>query len=207
MGLMTYLFGRKDPIADWGALEDFIDAQAAYLINRTMYEYARARAGLAAEKLLREPEFLAAIEAARWTAFPIGVGNIAELVEGELRPHAGERRQELLAALIATTNAVQSRYALPAGFADTFWDEAKASVETRLRLAALGPPKPAIEVPIASFPELFALVPIHPTLREVDFNLLRNQVRSVMCRFVDEFRRRANVVALVAALPTPASAP
>ena len=207
MGLMSYLFGRRDPIADWRAVADFIDANAAFQVNRTMYEYARARAGLAAEKLMREPDFLAAIEAARWTAFPIGVGNVAELVDSELRPRAGERRRELLEALVAATHAAQARYPLPEGFAETFWEEARARVEARLRLAALAEPKRAIDVPVASFPELFALIPIHPSLRAIDFNLLLNQVRTGMASFAQEFRRRADVSALISALPAPAPAP
>ena len=56
------IFRRAPAIREAGALADFIDGNAAFLIQKGMYEYSRARAGHYAKVLLQEPEFLAAIE-------------------------------------------------------------------------------------------------------------------------------------------------
>lgn len=207
MGLMTYLFGRKDAISHWGAIADFIDANAAFQVNRTMYDYSRARAGAAAGKLMSEPTFLAAIEAARWAAFPTCVGNMAELVDGELRPQVGAKRPSLLEALVSATRDVQSRYPVPESLPPEFWETSRGAVEARLRLAALAEPKSAIDVPVATFSNVFDLIPIHPSLREIDYTLVLNQVKSGMCAVLDEFRRRADVKALVGALPVSPPSP
>jgi hypothetical protein len=201
MSFWSRLFGRKAAIRDWADVADFVDANAAFLVNRTMYEYARARAGFSSEKLFREPDFLAAIEAARWSAYPIALADIAELVWGALARAAPEARAELLDAVAASARAALGRYPVPSGVEPEAWARAPDEVERRLRVAGLVPPKRAIDVPEASFPELFALVPIHPDLRAIDYQAIRNGVRAAMPKFVEEFRGRADVNGLLAALP------
>ena len=44
MGLFDY-FRRKPPIRDVQSLADFIDERAAFLVQKAIYEYSRARAG------------------------------------------------------------------------------------------------------------------------------------------------------------------
>ena len=75
------------------ALADFIDRNAAFVVQKGIYEYSRARAGHYAKVLFREPEFQAAADESRWRAYPLGLAMVAELVEGVLRPAAGEDRQ------------------------------------------------------------------------------------------------------------------
>src|SRR5215218_348583 len=86
------LFRRRPPIRDARALADFIDRQAAFLVQKGIYEYSRARAGHYAKVLFKEKEFQQAVELARWRAYPLGLAMVAELVEGILRPHVGEHR-------------------------------------------------------------------------------------------------------------------
>ena len=53
------IFRRAPAIREAAALADFIDGNAAFLIQKGMYEYSRARAGHYAKVLMSEPEFLA----------------------------------------------------------------------------------------------------------------------------------------------------
>ena len=64
-----------------------------------MYEYSRARAGHYAKVLLQEPEFLAAIEVARWQAYPLGLAMVAEMVEKLLHSHIADDRRAGVDAL------------------------------------------------------------------------------------------------------------
>src|SRR4029453_15042093 len=90
MGLLD-LFRSKPPIRDAAAVGTFVDENAAFLMQKGLYEYSRARAGHYAKVLFREPEFLAAVEVSRWRAYPLGLAMVGEMAEGILRPHFAER--------------------------------------------------------------------------------------------------------------------
>ena len=56
---------RKAPAMTGRAeLEDFLDRQAAFMVQKCIYEYARARSGVLSSKLFKEPAFKAALEIA-----------------------------------------------------------------------------------------------------------------------------------------------
>jgi hypothetical protein len=94
MGLLNF-FRRPPPICDVPALAEFIDGNAAFVAQKGIYEYSRARAGHYSKVLLREPEFQAAAENSRWRAYPLGLAMVSELVEGVLRPYSDDRRAAL----------------------------------------------------------------------------------------------------------------
>ena len=73
MKLWERLFRRRPPIGDLDALADFIDAQSAFITQKGIYEYSRARAGHYAKVLFAEEEFALSVERARWQAFPLGL--------------------------------------------------------------------------------------------------------------------------------------
>ena len=57
MGLFD-IFRRAPAIRDVPALAEFIDGNAAFIAQKGIYEYSRARAGHYSKVLFREPEFL-----------------------------------------------------------------------------------------------------------------------------------------------------
>ena len=67
MGLFDF-FRRKPRIRDVADLADFIDQRAAFLVQKGMYDYARARSGPHAKWLLGEAEFQERINQSRWRA-------------------------------------------------------------------------------------------------------------------------------------------
>ena len=54
MKLFDKLFRPRPPIWDLEALADFIDAQSAFIVQKGIYEYSRARAGHYAKVLFAE---------------------------------------------------------------------------------------------------------------------------------------------------------
>ena len=98
------------PISDLRALSAFLDRNAAFLVQKGIYEYSRARAGHYAKVLFSEEGFQAAVEEARWRAYPLGLAMVAELVEGVLGKQAGDERQVVLerlgALVLATLTAI-----------------------------------------------------------------------------------------------------
>lgn len=203
MSLLDAILRRKKMIASWAAVEDFVDGRAAFLVNRSMYEYSRARAGILAEKLFREASFKAAIEEGRWRAFPVSLANVLELVDGHLRAAAAGREAALLEALVAVGRNVLARYACPEGIEPAWWSGRGEAVETRIRLAALADPKPPQDIPKATFDEIFAQVPIHPDLMKLDREVVLNHMRGMMVNIAAEAAGEMDRAALVAALESP----
>ena len=194
------LFRRPPPVRDLGELADFIDAQAAFVTQKGIYEYARARAGHYAKILFREPMFLEAVERSRWSAYPIGLVMVAELVEGILRPQTGADRWQAAGALSEIALSVFDRYPVPAPLGAAAWGEVRAELTRRLKRIGLHPVKPAKDIPEPFAQAYFDLLPVHEQLRGRDFPTTRNYLRVTMVNIHDEFTNRADTAALASAL-------
>jgi hypothetical protein len=198
------LFRRKPPIRDAVELAEFIDQQAAFLVQKGIYEYSRARAGYYAKVLFREEGFRQAVERSRWTAFPLGLAMVAELVEGILRPH-GDRRPQL-DALRELVLSIFDRYPVPAALGTDAWSEARAELERRIELLSLHAPKRAFDISEPWAETYFNLMPIFEKLREPDYPTIRNYLRVTLCNIHDEFSKRMDAPALARALAAAAPA-
>jgi len=106
MGLFDF-FRRKPAIRDVAELADFIDQRAAFLVQKGMYDYARARSGPHAKWLLGEAEFQERIDKSRWRAYPMGLAMVGEMVDGMLYPFADGDRRGLLERLSAVVMDVR----------------------------------------------------------------------------------------------------
>lgn len=202
MGLLD-MFRRPPPVADAAALEEFIDQRAAFLTQKAAFEYSRARAGVMWQKLFKEVGFREAVDTSRWRSFPYAVGNVTEMVEGVLRPRASGRESELLASLTQVSRAVFHRYPVPAGEPARFWADAGEWLEGRLAPIQSAPPKPVKDIPLPTSREVFDLLPIHESLRGEDYPLMRNHLRTHLCRMYEDFVQRAELEALAADLLAP----
>ena len=203
-GLLS-VFKRAAPIVSVGDVEDFIDRHAAFGVQKCIIEYCRARAGIQWSKLFKEKEFLEALDAARWKAFGIGVGNVTEMVDATLRPHAGAKRNQLVDALTSCGRHVLQRYPLPGGFAEDFWAGEIAAFETRMAKVKMRAPHAVRFIPVESSHAFFAFVPIHADLRGLDFEMIQNNLRVNLCRSYETFIKRADEAAVVADLLRPAA--
>jgi hypothetical protein len=198
MGLMDF-FRRKPRIGDRAALAQFIDENAAFLVQKGIYEYARARAGHYAKVLFGEPEFQAAVEVARWRAYPLGLLMVSEMVEGVLREGTAERRGAL-DTLTALALGVFDRYPVPAGLGEQAWAEQRAELARRFQLIGLHPPKRVMDIPEQWAQAYFDLMPIHEKLRGRDFPTTRNYLRVTLCNIHAELVERLDLPAMTASL-------
>jgi hypothetical protein len=198
LGFLRFL-RRPPPIQDAGALADFIDENAAFLAQKGIYEYSRARAGHYAKVLFGEAGFQAAVEVARWRAYPLGLAMVGEMVEAALRPHAGDERREteMLAALVLS---VFDRYPVPAALGDEAWRSLRDDLARRLQLVALHPPKRVIDIPEPFAEPYFNLMPIHEKLRGRDFPTTKSYLKVTLCNIHDKLTKRANPRALAGML-------
>lgn len=209
MGLFDF-FRRPPPIVDVGGLEDFLDTHAAFLVQKAVFEYSRARAGVFWQKLFKEPDFKMAVDHARWHGFPIALANVTEMVEGVLRPAAAGRESELLDRLVDMAVAVIHRYPVPAGEAPDYWVDQCDWLRKRLSDIQLAPPKAVKDIPLDTARRMFDLMPIHESLRGEDFVVVRNHLRANLCRMYEDFIARVRpepVVEDALAPPKPVKVP
>ena len=198
MGLLDFL-RRKPPIRDAAAVGTFIDENAAFLVQKGIYEYSRARAGHYAKVLFKEPGFHAAVEVSRWTAYPLGLAMVAEMVEGVLRANAVDRHAALdLVSTLAL--GIFDRYPVPAALGQKAWSEQRAELARQLQLIGLHPPKRVIDIPEQWAQTYFDLMQKKKKLRGRDFPTTRNYLRVTMCNIHDKFIDRLDASALAETL-------
>ncbi len=198
MGLFGFL-GRRPPVRTLADLADFIDQNAAFLTQKGIYEYSRARAGHYAKVLFAEAGFRGAIEEARWRAYPLGLAMVGEMVDATLRPLAEEppSLSDSVARLVAS---VFDRYPVPASLGAAAWLERREELVRRLAQVSLHAPKRVIDIPERFAKQYFSLMPIHEKLRGQDYPTTRNYLRVSLCNIHDELTKRMDAGAMAALL-------
>ena len=198
-------FRRQLPIREVAELADFVDQQSAYLVQRYIYDYANARSGPYSQSLLRRPDFRDDVERSRWSAYPLGLAMIGEMVEGVLRPHAGENRRDLLDPLIALVLDVFDRYDVPPQLGPEIWREARIELAHKLDQIGTHPPKRVIDIPQVYAERYFNMMPFDKALLTNDvpttLNYLRlnlNNIRDLMVKRMDAADMAAKLKAAAA---------
>lgn len=191
-------FRRKPPIRDTAGLADFIDENAAFLMQKGIYEYSRARAGHYAKVLFGESGFRAAVEESRWRAYPLGLALVAEMVDTRLRPVVGVATSS--AALRDIVLSVFDRYPVPAAIGPEAWAASRAELRERLDRIGLHPPKRVIDIPEPFADTYFACMPIHEKLRGSDFPTIKSYLKVTLSNIHDELTKRMDVGAVATAL-------
>jgi hypothetical protein len=198
--VLRRLLTRKSqpPVATLDELADFLAAQTAYVAQRTVLEYCRARTGLNWDKLFREQAFIDSLEVCRWEAYAEVLAEVAELALILLRRQSPADPQAYLPGVVATASAALLRHPVPGH--RTSWDAVSAVVEQHLAQSLLAAPRAVHLAGFGAADAIFAHLPIHPDLRREDREMFRNSVRFALCRAFDEMTRRLDVPALAQAL-------
>jgi hypothetical protein len=196
MGLYDLFFRRWPPIREQAELADFIDEQSAFLVQKGIYEYSRARAGHYSKVMFAEAEFQAAVEKSRWGGYPLGLALLGEMVAGVLQKHAEDRRA-IVDALTPLVLSVFDRYPIPQALGPGAWRGARQELSLRLDRVGTHPPKPVKDIPVPLAENYFNLMPIHENFRGPDFPTLRNYMRITLINSHDEFVKRLDAPALM----------
>lgn len=199
MALFDFL-RRPPPIRDAPALADFIDRNAAFVVQKGLYEYSRARAGHYSKILFKEAGFQTAIEQSRWRAYPLGLAMVAEVVDAVLHSDSVADRRAQVDAVNALTLSVFDRYPVPAALTPDVWHNLRADLQRRLALIGLHPPKRAMDIPEPFAQSYFGLMPIYEKLRAPDFPALHNYLKVTMCNIHDQLSARIDAPVLMEAL-------
>lgn len=189
MGLFDFL-KRKPPVRDSAGLADFIDQNAAFVAQKGIYEYSRARAGHYAKVLFADVGFQHAVEIARWRAYPLGLAMVAEVVDNVLHSHSDRDRPARLASLNAIVLSVFDRYTVPPEIGARQWNEFRSELDRRLKLVSMHAPKRAMDIPENYAQLYFDTMPIHEKLRASEFPTTHNYLKVVLCNVHEDLTNR-----------------
>lgn len=193
-------FRRQPPIRNVAELADFIDEQSAYLIQRYIYAYPHARSGPYSKSLLVRPDFVQTVEQSRWGAYPLGLAMVGEMVEGVLRPHAGEEPRAIVDPLSTLVLGIFDRYDVPAQIGSTVWQELRIELSHKLDRLSLHPPKRVIDIPGPYAERYFNLMPFDKELLSNDVPTTRSYLCLTLTNIRDELAKRMDAGAVAALL-------
>lgn len=197
MGLFDFLLRRKPQIRSLQELADFIDEHSAFLVQKGIYDYSRARAGHFSKVMLADKGFQNALNRARWRAFPLGLAMVGEMVETVLAPHAGGDRRSALDPLIKRVLAVHDRYPRPAELTEEEWAAGRADLALHLERLSTHPPKRVIDIPVPFAERYFAMMPFDKPFLTPDAPTARGFMQLHLVKAQEELMNRMDAEAMV----------
>jgi hypothetical protein len=189
---------RWAPVTTVQELADFLAAQTAYVAQRSVIEYCRARTGFNWDKLALEQQFLDRLEVCRWEAYAVVLAEVAELALIRLRRDAAADSEVYLPGLVAAAHAALLRHPVPSH--RSTWTDAADAIQRHLARAVLAAPRPIHLLGLQSADTIFDLLPIHADLRPQDREMFQNSVRFAICGAFDAMSRCFELPALEASL-------
>jgi hypothetical protein len=202
MGIFDWFRGPT-PIADRKALIDFLDSRAAFLAQKSVFDYARGRSGPHFTAMVKEQAFVAAVDEARWRNYPIALAIVVEMIHGVMLQEIGGDSAHLTEKLREASFAAFDRYPVPAALGSELWMESRATLASRVDAVALHAPKHVKDIPLQFAQAFYDNMPIHEQVRGRDFELIRNHVRVNLLNIHRDFKKSAVLDALAADLERP----
>lgn len=196
MGFLDFLRRGQPPIRDVNQLADFIDEHAAFLVQKGIYDYARARSGPYSKVMLADPGFQGALDRSRWRAYPLGLAMVGEMVEGVLAPDAGGDRRGVLDPLIKLVLSVFDRYPVPAALTGEEWQQARADLALHLERLTTHPPKRVIDIPVPFADRYFEMMPFDKPFLTPDAPTARGFMQLQLVSMRDELKKRMDAAAM-----------
>jgi hypothetical protein len=192
-------FKRRE-IRDRAAAGSFIDEQSFLLGEASVHSYCRLRAGDAADALFATASFSATLNKTRWEAYPRVLTMAGTVLEASLRPHAGNKPNEMLAGLVAMVCEHFDLRPVPPMIDAVEWGAARADLERSLLNLAGQSPKSAETVVRENASFYLMIMPLHAKLGPDDFPALCSQLRHALSQIQKEFVERADLPAVAGAL-------
>lgn len=198
--MLRSVLRRRERITTGRALGTFLAAQAAFLSQKTVVEFCRARAGLNWNKLFLERAFVDAMEACRSEAYAAVLGDVAEACQALFRNRGLDAAAHPKALWPPVLAALEAGPAPPQG-----WEDERATLEARLARTLLAAPRPVHEIGRTAAPRVFEALPIRGAVRAPDLELVENGLRFLLCRVYADMEKELDTGALALELaPDPA---
>jgi hypothetical protein len=190
---------RRPKAATPEALGAFLARQSAFVAQKTVLDYCRAKAGRQEARLFADPDFQVALRHCRWQTFAAAAQDVTAMAEAWLRPQATGHEATLAAALARLGGAVLDEAPAPAEERASL-DDAKAGLARYLTLLQDAPPRSADRLPLLAEAPLLASLPIHPEQRRGETPAIRGALRFHIVSSQQEMERGFDAQRLAAAL-------
>jgi len=194
---------RKGRVRTLPELATAIGEGAAYLAQGASYSYIRARSGTMGPRLMQDSGFGAGMERCKWEGFAAIAGDLILIVETELRPH-GAAGADVWRRLYREVLAAQ---AMPEHRADTGWADHLARFDLALEAHRALPARSVADLCAHSAEVLLAFAPVEQAIRDLDREMVVNNITFRFIDHVDALRRRADWKALASAIRPEAAEP
>jgi hypothetical protein len=190
---------RAAPVTTVDALQAFLFADAALVAQKCVVGYCHVKTRLPLAELMRDEPFRLAYEGARWEGFAAVLADLVVIVEGHLRPAAGDRQVDLADRLADSYAAIVSGQPRPTA-PEAGWRDVIDEVRRRLHRVQLAEPQSASDIAWTSATRLFDTLPIHDQLRRPDKDAIVASVRFMLVSRCGRMERRLDRDALARAL-------
>jgi hypothetical protein len=197
LGSLLSRLRRPPDIRDSASFSNLLHRHAAFISQKGTQEFVRAKAGLNWSKLIREQDYIAALEKSRWEALAAVLEDLVVISEGFLRPESQGRLEPLRHWLAACYRDILNEHPVPAHRPDG-WKADCVHAALRLQAAQSAAPLPPHEIAEVSGGKVYEALPIHSNLRKFDLELVTNNVRFNIIRFRDELGERVVATDVVA---------
>ena len=197
MGLFDFLLRRKPALRTPQQLADFINEQAAFVVQKGIYDYSRARAGHYSKVMLADAGFQKALDRSRWRAFPLGLAMVGETVESVLAPQTGGDRRGALDPLIRLVLSVYDRYPRPDVVTEEEWSAGRAELALHLDRLSTHPPKRIIDIPVPFADRYFAMMPFDKPFLTPDAPTARGFMQLQLIKVQELLQQRMDAAAMV----------
>lgn len=204
--LSRLLQGRRAtaPIATGAALARFLSGHAAFIAQRTVLDYCRAKTGLFSYALFEEAAFKQAYDKCRWEGYAAVMGDLFLVAEGFVRP-SGTDALKIVEPLAMLYRRHLTEKAAP-DHRPQGWDDVLAAFDARLRLSVVAHPKSPVESVAASAHQIFLTLPIHHTYSGRDEEVILGSVQFRTLAMWQELQQRVRPAEVAADLLSAAHA-
>jgi hypothetical protein len=205
MGIFDW-FKRKPPIVSRADVVEFLDTRAAFMVQKNIFDYARALSGPFFSKLVLEQAFKEAVDKARWSSYPLALSVVTEMVHNALLK-GGANSRELAAELSRCALEVFDRYPVPGAVGEEAWNASRETLVQRLNGISLHPPKEIKDIAVPIAQAVYDNLPFDQFLRRNDFEMVSHHLRVNLITMYQDFIKRADIAAILhEVLPAPADA-
>lgn len=167
----------------------FLQAQSAYVAQKTVLDYCRVKSGRNEKLMFSDPDFQAALTHCRWQVFFAALSDVTALIEAHLRAHAPNQEVLLSQRLVRLHQTALAHEAPPAEEAPSAAD-AQNSLAHHLTVLQLEAPHSAHRLPLLAEAVLFATIPIHADQRRGETIAIKGALRFQIVTTQQELERR-----------------
>ncbi|HRF08438.1 MAG TPA: hypothetical protein PL193_07320 [Xanthobacteraceae bacterium] len=203
MGLFDRLLRRKPKIAGREALAHFIGEQAAFLVQKGIYDYSRARSGHFSKIMLADAGFQSALNRSRWRAFPLGLAMVGESVDATLSPNVAGERRTLLDPLIGLILSIYDQYPCPQELSEEEWQAGRSDLLLHLERLSTHAPKRIIDIPVPFAERYFAMMPFDKSLLTPDAPTAQGFMQLQLIKVQEELADRIELEPVLRELRAP----